>query len=146
MITLKQIHPENFMDGTGYMIPAGSYWLGDPAYFVNKRLYQAILESKFMENEDYCAGYFNNEIIVAMRTAYGDGIYNDNENNIYQVDSGMIGLIPVSCRDDFAAVSSGRFVTFKAPVVFRKDNASTFLLGIDGKNIRIMTDVDYLVS
>lgn len=146
MITLKQIHPENFMDGTGYTIPAGRYWLGDPAYFVNKKLYQAILESKFMENEDYCAGYLDNEIIVAMRTAYGDGIYNDNENNIYQVDSGMIGLIPVSCRDDFASANSGRFVTFATPVIFRKDNASTFLLGIDGKNIRIMTDVDYLVS
>lgn len=142
MIILKHIHPENFNDGTGYMIPAGKYWLGDPSYFLNKKLYEALIEAKFSENEDFCAGYFDNQVMVAMRTAYGDGMYHDDENNIYDVDSGMIGLFPAYFRDDFSNINNGRFVEFNQPVLFRKDNASTFKLGINGNNIRIVTDVE----
>lgn len=140
MFYLQNINPQNFDHGTGYLVNAGKYWLGDPSLFLNEKIYKSLLEAKFMSNEDYCAGYLNDRMVMAMRTAYGDGVYYDNENNSYQVDSGMIGLLPVALRDDFATVSLGRFVEFREPMIFTKNNAGTFQLGLNGKYITIITD------
>jgi len=139
MFDLLNIHPQNFNHGTGYLFPAGEYWLGDPALFLDKKLYVSLLDVQFTNDADFCAGYYEDQMIAAMRTAYGDGIYHDNENNIYQVDSGLIGLIPRSLRSDFSSAQQGRFVNLKESTIFVKDNAGTFNLGLDGRYITIHT-------
>lgn len=140
MVTTRKVHPRNFDYGTGYVVPSGRYWLGDPAVFLDKNVYGQLLNMAFNNDEDFCAGYYGDFLMTAMRTAYGDGSYFDNESNIYYVDSGLIALLPIELRSDFAQINSGRFVKFAQPVVFCKDNSSTFYLGINGNNLIIRTD------
>ena len=75
------------------IVPAGSYWLGDPCYSVPNDLWDDVLDS---------SGFFNKPIgtvagfnVLAFRTAYGDGVYRDQHDNDYPVDAGLIGLTPV---------------------------------------------------
>lgn len=140
MVTTRQVHPRNFDYGTGYVVPSGRYWLGDPAVFLDRNVYEQLLNMAFNNDEDFCAGYYGDFLMTAMRTAYGDGSYFDNESNIYDVDSGLIALLPIELRSDFAQINSGKFVKFFQPVIFCKDNSSTFYLGINGNNLTIRTD------
>ena len=84
-------------------LPAGKYWIGDPCYVLDD------------DNGDFDWGTFcrfcfqgdssgrKNEGIVTHQgitfayfgTAYGDGAYVDQEGNLYGVDAGMLGCIPI---------------------------------------------------
>ena len=76
----------------------GKYYIGDPCYVVEK-------QDKWMELLEK-TNYFKNEEqeykgypILAGSTAYGDGVYGDNEGRIYCVDAGLIGIMPIECID-----------------------------------------------
>ena len=101
------------------LVPAGEYWLGDPCYSVPDDLWDDLLVSA-----DYFrkpVGTVNDHMVLAFRTAYGDGTYTDQDGNEYPVDAGLIGLTPV------ALVSDEPFGSRK--VVFKHD---TLCMGDDG--------------
>lgn len=91
---------------TNYFEP-GTYWIGDLCYVLEAdewdelmtitrpaRLLQATTPGHRKKQE---------EVIVELRgykvgycgTAYGDGVYTDEEHNLYPVDSGSIGIVPL---------------------------------------------------
>lgn len=78
----------------GVIVPAGTYWLGDPCYACPKALWSDLLDRSncFAEPMGTVAGHN----VYAFGTAHGDGTYLDREGNEYPVDAGLIGLTPVS--------------------------------------------------
>lgn len=78
-------------------LPAGDYYVGDLCYVVeNWNEYCSFFfpgDGNTMHN-----GIFTNNSGVKFAnygTAFGDGVYRDEEGNEYAVDSGSIGCIPV---------------------------------------------------
>lgn len=53
--------------------------------------------------------------VIAFKTAHGDGTYPDQDGNTYNVDSGLIGLIPAELvsRRGWEIPSSEHVVSFK---------------------------------
>jgi len=73
----------------------GKYYIGDPCYVLgkNKEVWERLLEE---------TNHFKNDIqsykgypILIGNTANGDGIFKDNKSEVYGVDSGYIGIIPI---------------------------------------------------
>lgn len=75
------------------LVPAGEYWLGDPCYAVPDELWDSLLESSDFFNLP--VGLAGKHKVLAFGTAYGDGMYRDQLGNMYPVDAGLIGLVPV---------------------------------------------------
>lgn len=123
-------------------VPAGQYILGDPCY--------AVPEDEWMELLESC-DYFDNPIgkitrrdksyyrIVAFSTRWGDGSYSGTDGNIYPVDAGLIGLVPIqllgsdahALRDDLSKI-----VTFYTPTKCSSDGEGKLRFG----HITIDTD------
>lgn len=84
------------------VVPAGKYFLGDPCYAVPNRLWDALLgSSKFFAHP---VGEVEGHKVLAFNTAYGDGVYEDQFQNEFPVDAGLIGLVPEALvdKDEFA--------------------------------------------
>mgnify|MGYP001593861175 CR=1 FL=1 len=73
----------------------GKYFIGDPSYLFDASWTKVLNETDFFNNEP---SKINGKIVVAGSTAYGDGVYCDNHGREYGVDSGMIGILPISLR------------------------------------------------
>jgi hypothetical protein len=78
--------------------PAGTYHLGDPCYAVPDDEWDSLI-SESDEGFPFGApvGHLSDGTqIIAFSTAYGDGFFPDNHDNLYPVDAGLIGLVPVT--------------------------------------------------
>jgi len=84
-------------------LDAGDYWVGDPCYVLTEELgfdWQAFCRYSFngdpsgrknegmIEHQGIKFAYFG--------TKWGDGGYNDEDGNLYGVDSGSLACIPMS--------------------------------------------------
>jgi len=126
-------------------MPAGRYWLGDPCYsFSDQDPWIEMLETcnYFI---DSCKGRTPHGDVLAFSTAYGDGVYYDNEGNSYGVDAGLIGLVPAGVRYRFKTDSSaetkswlgeGRWLEFSAPFTAESFEDGTLRFG----DVEICTD------
>jgi len=86
-----------------YTMPAGKYLVGDPCYFFSDkdheewiqflRTNQYIGDEDDGEGEGYLVG--TDKKVCIFSTKYGDGSYSDEFGNLYDVDAGMIGVIPL---------------------------------------------------
>jgi hypothetical protein len=84
--------------------PAGAYFLGDPCYAVPDGImsadeqagaWEVLLDStNFFERPD--GQLADGARVIAFSTAYGDGLFWDDEGNQYPVDAGLIGLVGVT--------------------------------------------------
>jgi hypothetical protein len=88
-------------------VPAGEYFLGDPSYAIEPHeVWMHLLES---------CNYFEKPIgqlpdgteVIAFNTAYGDGYFPDDHGNMYPVDAGLIGLVPVTPATEAALAEQG---------------------------------------
>ena len=71
------------------------YYVGDLCYVINKTWYEVCsLHDKNREPNTYTLS--NSVTIGIADTQNGDGVYSDNFDNEYPVDSGTIGFIRVS--------------------------------------------------
>ena len=114
-------------------LPAGEYYVGDPCYSVShdaegSEAWDAILTSSNIF-DDRIKGSWNGFDVIASRTAYGDGVYTDqNDEYEFGVDAGLIGVIPVALVEHFAGRNSAQAlhkVTFDRDFVFesvQRDN------------------------
>lgn len=81
---------------------AGKYFVGDPCYAIKDENWKPLLESNNyfnLETTRAWAGKYNGKIMFAAGTAYGDGLYFDNDGRAYGVDAGLLGIIPFEACD-----------------------------------------------
>jgi hypothetical protein len=114
---------------TKVIVPAGTYWLGDPCYCVKDEDWMPWLEAAdYTSNSDIlCAETPDGTWVLGISTAYGDGSYYDQHGNEYGVDAGLIGLVPVEYNpttnytldengvNEYGASGIARQVTFYEP-------------------------------
>ena len=87
-------------------IPAGWYYIGDPCYAIShdtegSQAWDAILTSANIF-DDCIKGNWSGFEVYASPTAYGDGVYIDqNAEYEFGVDAGLIGVIPVALVEHF---------------------------------------------
>lgn len=122
--TSKSIHNSvNFA-----VVPAGVYFLCDPCYLVPDNLWDSLLNSSgyfetsskgtvTMDGEEYT--------VFAFSTAYGDGEYEGSDGKKYDVDSGLIGLVPIGLVDIEEAVEYNRTrIEFYCDTVITNDSGN----------------------
>lgn len=87
------------------------FYIGDICYVLNDNIYYGIWRD--VHNfDDGCHEVPDTGLSFAVgSTAYGDGCYEDEHNNVYGVDAGVIGIVPLELCEKG---SSGGAV-FKTP-------------------------------
>jgi len=86
------------------LVPSGTYVIGDPCYAVPDKYWDALLLSC---NYFECPiGYVKHGLqkypVLAFGTKWGDGSYRGTDGKVYDVDAGLIGLVPVEIIVDTA--------------------------------------------
>jgi hypothetical protein len=102
------------------VIQAGKYYLGDPCYSLNESWDDILKQSKNFKEPliDVPEGQ-----ILAFKTAYGDGEYPSNAGRKFCVDSGLLGLVPVSLAEkelQGRQVFNSMIVDFREPALCKK--------------------------
>ena len=99
------------------VIPPGEYWVGDPCYaYTNNSdsLWMPLL-CNFLD--DSPLAQVGDNWFVAFPTAYGDGVYLDQDGREYGVDAGLIGVVPVdSAEPDAGTLYALHRTTFEREV------------------------------
>lgn len=160
MSDIKYFKPEDFagdlerlFKGPTLILPAGSYYVGDPCYVISDDAWDEACD-RFDHNEmsvnAMAIMLSNGQALFPMNTMYGDGEYMDQFGNSYPVDAGMIGLVPLiegtveaSGKDEFKVLVEGRETPFKPGVIhtFDRDFEVTIEDGLMMiGNIRINTE------
>lgn len=104
-----------------YTFPAGTYYIGDPVYIVDSDTYYWFLDfSDMFQKQDSMAEY--NPAFMVFPTYYGDGIYLDEEETKYPVDSGTLGCFPESLVLDPDFSELYRIVTFSEDFKVYEEN------------------------
>ncbi len=70
----------------------GKYYIGDPCYIFNDVTWDEVLNDTKNFKNIICE--FRGEKIFVGESYFGDGIYHDNTDRIYAIDSGTLGIIP----------------------------------------------------
>jgi hypothetical protein len=96
--------------------PAGEYYIGDLCYVMHAE-WGEVCDLMFTDADDMVEGDLSltdGRRFFLASTAYGDGTYNDNKGNHYDVDSGSIGIIAVKdiTPTDLENIESGAVHTF----------------------------------
>jgi hypothetical protein len=79
-------------------MPPGQYYVGDPCYVFNRKHWDELgAQTNWF---DRSVGELNGQKMIAFGTAYGDGLYSDQNGRMYPVDAGLIGVVPVELIDD----------------------------------------------
>lgn len=111
------------------IVPAGTYWLGDPCYTVPKDQWMEWLDAADFEiqTDIIAARSSDGYLALGVTTEFGDGGYEDNYSRILDVDSGLIGLVEVAWVPDLQEEGGTRYkVTFDNPVeCYRRDGVIT---------------------
>lgn len=115
------------------LLPAGSYYVGDPCYFVQDDRWAEWLNSaNYKKDPDILEGSLDDFVIAAARTKYGDGSYPGSDGIRYAVDSGSVGAVPeeIAREKRFTAVDQlGSLVNFKKPFTVSVDDEGTIQIG-----------------
>lgn len=93
---------------------AGRYYVGDLCY-VLRDSWEEVCNITIQDIGNVKNGVFtfsDGREFALFSTAYGDGIYSDNYDNEYPVDSGSIGCILVSDVDTPEGVDNGNIIDF----------------------------------
>jgi hypothetical protein len=138
---MQYIHETKIMR---VLVPAGTYFLGDPCYAVPDALWDALLQScDYFQSRPI--GEVNGHKVLGFNTKYGDGTYVDQDGNEFGVDAGLIGLVPEALidKDEMCAnygtdfnKHPGLWVEFHKDVVCATDGAR-----LEFGKYRINTDV-----
>jgi hypothetical protein len=97
---------------------AGTYYIGDPCYVINDRLWSEWCDILFSD-KDYNSNYtqgrtfeFKGHKVATGGTKWGDGSYGDG----FSVDSGSIGIVPEALITERYALERinelGKIITF----------------------------------
>lgn len=121
------------MKSESSLLPAGSYYVGDPCYFIEDDRWMEWLQSADYEsNPKILEGSLDNFVIAAASTKYGDGSYTGSDGVSYSVDAGIIGVVPeaVAREKKITAVEMlGSLVNFKENFTVSVDEDGTIEIG-----------------
>lgn len=96
------------------IMPAGTYYIGDPCYYVPRSLWSTLLENcSYFED---AVGEINGHKVLGLFTEFGDGRYKGSDGRLYDVDSGTIGLTPAALVEKKNRVKK-YLITFSKDVV-----------------------------
>ena len=73
------------------------FYVGDVSYVLSDDVYQNFWETK--KNGYFTVNPVMNLAFAVTSTAYGDGVFYDDDNNRYLVDAGNIGLVPLELAE-----------------------------------------------
>jgi len=109
---------------------AGTYYIGDPCYVFKyeNKVFSDAIRRMFTKEEHAISFQHKKRKCFIAKTAYGDGHYRDNLGNMYPVDAGMLGAIPVESVDMHS--------TLMMPVYFSED----FEIEYDNGNFKFGKD------
>jgi hypothetical protein len=126
-----------------FIAPAGRYYIGDPCYSIADNHWGQWLTNAGLDNEDD-TNMLTGTIVdsfdaYAFNTAHGDGTYLDQNGREYDVDAGLIGLVPLSYLEanNVEIEKDWTFVTFDRPT-----ECISFSGILCFGNITIRTDYD----
>lgn len=114
------------------------FYIGDICYVLNDDIYDGIW-GKIGQYEDgeYATG--GGDKFAVASTAYGDGCYADDYGNVYGVDAGVLGLVPLELVAERNGVQWG--AVFKGEgeaTMVARDGEFEFTLP-NGRKIKIDT-------
>ena len=92
------------------------FYVGDVSYVLSDDVYQNFWETK--KNGYFTVNPVMNLAFAVTSTAYGDGVFYDDDNNRYLVDAGNIGLVPLELAEKEQGLRLGQ--------VFLTPGAATF--------------------
>jgi hypothetical protein len=119
------------------ILVSGKYFLGDPSLVLPNKIYIGIFGNIY----NYINGKYNilGKDFCVHTTHYGDGEYYDTRNRKYNIESGMIGLIPIELIEDInLCKNKGHIFNFTKKVYFLYDGG-LFIIKSDKKYIKINT-------
>lgn len=99
--------------------PAGTYYIGDSCYVLDKEIYHKL----WGEKKEYKEGTIdvNGARMATVKAQSGGYMYADNHGDMYCVDSGTLSIVPIhlctKCSFD-EAKELGKIQMFKADVFF----------------------------
>lgn len=102
-----------------FTVPAGDYWLGDPGYVIEDHAWQELISGAYDFGRHLAALFPDGKHMVALNTLYGDGIYETNQDSVFDlsVDAGLIGLVPAELVNAKANTSMlGARVSLTSPI------------------------------
>ena len=100
-----------------YIVPAGTYWWGDPCYSVPRDLWDEWLHAVLETNMTFMGHTSEGYLALGIATEFGVGIYKDNYSRLLRVDSGLIGLVEEALVPNLQDEVGTRYkVTFDNPV------------------------------
>ena len=117
------------------ILESGPYYVGDPCYCFSHDTKTWLEFCESMDNS--CQGIFTNKnhskSILALSTAYGDGLYNgfiDDGYHNFPVDAGILGLVKVSDIEQGCSYlrsnDLGCIITLNKGSVVTRSNDGTF--------------------
>jgi len=101
--------------------PAGKYYIGDLCYVLDDEIYDAVVcngGDGFFNNGKHTAGHFS--------TAIGDGSYEGTNGKTYNVDAGIIGIVPAELMKDAMDKEAWGVLTFHNEFKFGCTHDATF--------------------
>lgn len=123
-------------DSEEFVLPAGTYRLGDPCYSVPDDRWSEWLQAAGLSNEKRnLYATLDGFPVLGLGTQYGDGEYLDQRGRTYGVDAGLIGLVPVDLpglREDYPDPEQNgvyHVVSFDQPVRCIRYEDGTLVFG-----------------
>jgi hypothetical protein len=114
----------------------GKYYLGDPSYVLSEKIYIGILENIYQFKNGKLN--INGIYITIHNTHFGDGVFIDTKNRKYNIQSGLLGLIPLELIEDTNLCKDGHVFNFENKVNYIYD-AGIFYIKSGRKYINIDT-------
>jgi hypothetical protein len=120
---------EVYITGAKVKMPAGTYMLGDPCYHVPDDRWSEWLDKADSSNySSILVADLDGKTVLGFGTQYGDGSYSDQYGNVYGVDAGLIGLVPIElCKEIDTALA--KEVEFDEEFICERDNKGQLTFG-----------------
>ena len=99
----------------------GKYFLGDPAFVLSNKIYNGLWGNLYnFRNGKFI---FDDYDFVVHNTHYGNGLFSDTKNRLYEIDSGFISLVHVDLidKESINLCKKGSIFTFNEKINFIYD-------------------------
>lgn len=112
------------------------FYFGDPCYVMSEEDYHELLDQMFNNKSTERMGKFtvNGHELIVDDTAYGDGFFS-GWNESYEVDAGMLGVIPLELVKKLNPINMGWFCKETGKVEMVTDKTGCFSVIVNGLKV-----------
>lgn len=118
------------------------FYIGDICYVLSDEHYHGFWGKRY----EYKDGIYKIDEkglgFAVSGTSYGDGSYSDQRGNVYEVDAGVIGLVPLELVKEGADLELGMVFKGEGEAVIEADGGVFDITLPGGKQIMIDTGFD----